>query len=400
MLTLTARFMRPHIGQEQILRSTARFKVVACGRRFGKTETGKTAIREAALRGQRCWWLTPTYQMASQFWRDIKADLAFLPSLKISETERRIDLPTGGMIAIRSTHYPDNLRGAGLDFAVLDEAAFMEPSVWPQIVRPMLLERRGAAMFLSTPFGRNWFYELYCLGQDPAEPDWAAFRFSSYDNPYISREELATFRRQTPERIFREEYLAEFIEDAGRVFRNLQEAATAPVGAQPQAGRRYVAGVDWGREHDYTAIVIIEAETRRVVAIDRFRGVGWALQRGRLVALCQRWRPALIVAEANSIGAPNIEALQAEGLPVRPFTTTAKSKRHIIERLALALERGELALLPDETLLHELATYQLERLVGGGYRYGAPVGGHDDTVMALALAWYGVLYGGAGVDFA
>jgi hypothetical protein len=108
----------------------------------------------------------------------------------------------------------------------------------------------------------------------------------------------------------------------------------------------------------------------------------------------------VIWAEANSIGAPNIEALQDEGLPVRAFTTTAKSKPPLIEDLALAIERADLALLPDEGLLSELASYAMERLPAGGYRYSAPPGLHDDLVIAAALAWYGVRQSGPSIDFA
>lgn len=317
----------------------------------------------------------------------------------ISETERRIDLANGGMIAIRSTHYPDSLRGEGLHFAVLDEAAFMEPIVWPQIVRPMLMERNGGALFLSTPYGRNWFYDLFQLGQDPTLPDWQSWRFPSSESPLITDEEIEAIRRITPERIFEEEYNARFQDDSGQVFRGIQEAATASTRAIPDPNRRYVAGIDWGREYDYTCIVVLDAENGQMVAIDRFNKVGWELQRGRLKQLCDIWNPASIWAEENSIGAVNIEALQAEGLPVRPFQTTSRSKKPLIEGLALAIERGDIALLPDSVLLHELSAYTLHRLPGGGYRYEAPSGGHDDTVMATALAWHGTQYGGFRVDF-
>ena len=125
----------------------------------------------------------------------------------------------------------------------------------------------------------------------------------------------------------------------------------------------------------------------RMVALERFREIGWELQRSRILALTERWRPALLLAEANSIGEPNLEALQHEGLPIRPFYTTARNKPPLIEALALALERDDLRIQPEPTLLAELAAYQQERLPLGGYRYGAAGGAHDDTVMALALAW-------------
>jgi hypothetical protein len=388
---------RPHPAQAAILRSPARFRVVACGRRFGKTTAGQLAIVQAALAGGVCWWLSPTYPMADQVWRDLKRLCAPLQP-QISESDRRLALATGS-IAIRSAFYADRLRGAGLDLAVLDEAAFMAADVWPEVVRPMLLDRGGSALFLSSPNGRNWFWDVFQMGQNRAVPDWAAFHFTSFDNPRLPRADLETLRQQTPERIWRVEYLAEFVDDDGLVFRGVRAAATAPLHAAPEPGAVYVAGVDWGRDRDYTAIAVIDAGRRTLAALDRFNQIGWAMQRGRLRAVYDRWRPAVMWAEANSIGAPNIEALQSEGLPVRPFHTTATSKAPLIEALALAIERGDLALLPDDTLLDELAAYRLERLPGGGWRYGAPSGGHDDMVIALALAWHGLRGGSGGLDF-
>lgn len=337
--------------------------------------------------------------MASQVWRDFKEACRDIQGVVIHENQRRMEFPRGGVLEIRSTFYADHLRGAGLDFVVLDEAAFMEPNVWPEIVRPMLLERRGKAIFLSSPSGRNWFWDIYQLGLNLSQRTWRSFHFTSYDNPHIPPEEIDELRRTTPERIFREEIMAEFIGDSGQVFRGIREAATAPMNAQPIPGHRYFGGLDWGRESDSTAIVIIDADTRQVVALDRFNQIGWSLQRGRLQAMIERWQPAAVWAEENSIGSVNIEALQNEGLPVRAFKTTAQSKAPLIEALALAIERGELALLPDETLLHELASYRMERLPGGGYRYSAPSGGHDDTVIAAALALHGVNRGTFLIDF-
>lgn len=375
--------------------------MVACGRRFGKTETGKILLTEQALRGARCWWLAPTFQMSGQVWRDLKAMvLGTITNVTVSETEKRMDFPGGGMMAIRSTHVAQNLRGMGLDFAVLDEAAFMEPTVWPEVVRPMLLERRGGALFLSSPNGLNWFHDLYQLGLDPTQDEWRSFQFTSYDNPLIAPDEIDNLRRNTPERVWREEYMAEFIADSGQVFRNVRAAATSPSGAQPVEHHQYIAGLDWGKENDSTVIVIIDAETRQMVDMDRFNQIGWELQRGHVATMCAKWQPSMVWAETNSIGAPNIEALQAEGLPVQAFTTTARSKQSIIEGLALAIERGEIGLLADEVLLGELAAYTLRRLAGGGYQYSAPSGLHDDCVIALALAWHGARHGGARISFA
>lgn len=388
-----------HPNQKKILKSGRRFRVVAAGRRFGKTTVGQHAIIAAAFEdGKTCWWLAPTYAMSSQVWRDIKAICRNLPGMNISETEQRIDFHSGGSLSIRSTHLPDNLRGAGLDLVVLDEAAFMDPSVWPEVVRPMLLDRKGRALFLSSPNGKNWFWELYQMGVQ-RKRSWRHFHFTSYQNPILDPDDLEAIQYQTPERIWKQEYLAEFADDLGQVFRGIREAATAPINAEPIPDRRYACGLDWGRDVDFTAIVVIDSETQQMVALDRFNGVSWSLQRGRLKAIVERWNPVAVWAEANSIGSPNIEALQGEGMPVRPFMTTAASKSPLIEALALAIERAELALLPDETLLDELAAYTYELLPSGGYRYTAPSGLHDDLVIATALAWHGARHSSLPVSF-
>jgi len=304
------------------------------------------------------------------------------------------------MIAVRSAHHPDSLRGEGLDLAVLDEAAFMEARIWQEIVRPMLSLSRGSAIFLSTPYGKNWFWDLYRLGLDPSEPEWQSFHFPSASNPLLAPAELESIRRQTSEHIWRSEYMAQFSEDSGQVFRGLGAAVWRGAADEPQAQRDYVAGVDWGRSRDFTAIAVVDLAARRMVALERFHQLGWSLQRGRLRALAERWRLKLIWAEANSFGAPNIEALQAEGLPMRSFVTTTASKAPLIEALALAIERGQLQLLDDRVLLGELASYRMQGRLGGGYRYSAPPGMHDDTVIATALAWHAVQQAGSRFVFA
>ena len=391
----------PHPGQQKILENPARFKVLACGRRWGKSELGKTDILQAAhLEHKRCWWLAPTYKMASQIWRDLVSAVKHLAGVVINASERRIDLPKGGMIAIRSAHNPDKLRGDGLDFVVLDEAARMPAHIWHDVIRPMLATTRGCARFLSTPKGRNWFWERHRDGLDPQQDEWAAFHHSTAHSQLVDPAELLSIQQNTPEHIWQTEYEAEFADDRGAVFRRITESAAPPPYDQPQPGHAYVAGIDWGRSRDYTAIAVLDASNGKMVALDRFKDAGWEHQRGRLQTIVKRWRPKIVWAEANSIGEPNIEALNRAGLPVKPFYTNAKSKAPLIEALALAIERSEITLLDDPVLLGELADYQLERLPGGGYRYGAPPGRHDDTVIAAALAWHGKQFTGPRIAFA
>jgi phage terminase large subunit-like protein len=388
-----------HRAQWEIIQHPARFKVAACGRRFGKTLAACGECVRRAIQGQQVWWVAPTFPISLYGWRGITRLASQVPGITIRRWLRMVEFPGGGFVQIKSADNPDALRGEGLDFVVVDEAAFIAEEAWTEALRPALADRQGGALFVSTPNGRNWFWHVWMRGQDPAQPDWKAFQFPTSANPYIAPAEIEEARALLPERVFRQEFLAEFLEDGGAVFRNLTACATGAPQEAPVPGHRYVFGVDWGRADDFTAIAILDVEERRLVALDRFNRIGWALQRGRLAELARRWQPVRILAEANSIGGPNIEALQAEGLPVQGFMTTAPSKGPLIDALALAFEQGAVTIYPDQVLMSELQAYTLERMPSGSYRYSAPPGMHDDTVIALALAWHCAAYSGAGIAF-
>lgn len=384
-----------HPGQQQVRDDDTRFRVVACSRRWGKSvEAYHEILYQALVLQRKTWWLSPTYSQGDTPFHELSAAVAGIEAFEVSinRSKRTIRFGPGGVIEFKTANNPANLRGAGVDFVVLDEAAFMPVDVWAEVVRPMLVTTSGRALFLSTPFGGNWFQLLYARGIDPQEPDWSSHHFTIYDAPHIPASEIESLRRESTSRVWSQEFLAEFLSDTGAVFRNVDAVMTLPDEARykhydPRS--EYVFGVDWGRDNDYTAIAVLNVTKAELVHIERFRDVGWALQRGRLQALARTWRPDTIWAEANSIGSPNIEALQSEGLPVRPFTTTRSSKGPLIDSLALAIENQDIALVQNDVLRMELTTYAMERLAGGGYKYSAPSGGHDDTVIATALAWHG-----------
>lgn len=393
--TLDITLPRLHDAQWQIASSRARFRVAACGRRFGKTLMAGGEAVKCAAPGRVGWWVAPTYDVTRVGWRGVGYLARQIPGVEFKLADRMVIFPSGGMIQFKTASTAAGLRGEGLDFLIIDEAAFVPEDAWQADLRPALSDRLGWALFISTPFGRNWFWRAWMRGQDPTVTDWQSWQFPTASNPYIVPQEIEDARDLLPERTFKQEYLATFEEDAGTVFRRVAERATVSPGGVPQAGHSYLFGVDWGRDNDFTVIVVIDRATRHAVAMERFNEIGWSLQRGRLAALAERWKPDSIWAEANSIGGPNIEALQAEGLPVVAFTTTAESKGPLIESLALAFERGEIAILNDPVLVSELQAYQMERLPSGRFRYNAPQGMHDDTVIALALAWHGL---GAGLS--
>ncbi len=380
-----------HSGQQVIVSSGHRFRVLACGRRWGKTRLGALLCLEVALRRGRAWWVAPSYKMAFVGWRLVTQLAGQIPSAEIRKADQLVLVPGGGSVQVRSADNPQSLRGEGLDFVVMDECAFIGEAAWTEALRPALSDRLGYALFISTPKGRNWFWRLFVRGQEGGD-EWASWQFPTGTNPFIAPAEIEAARLSLPDRIFRQEYLAEFIDDAGGVFRRVVDATTAIPQKEPITGHKYAMGVDWGKHNDFTVLTLIDLDEQATVQVDRFNQIDYQVQLGRLQALYERFKPITIVAERNSMGEPLIEQLQRQGLPVSAFNTTNATKTQVIESLALAFERGDLRILSDPTLIAELQAYEMERLPSGLVRYGAPEGMHDDMVMSLALAWTAVVF--------
>jgi phage terminase large subunit-like protein len=383
-----------HPGQEEIAASVARYKVLACGRRWGKTRLAVALCIAKAWEGKAVWWIAPTYPLSQVAERSIRAycaDIGRSCKMSIQELKsaRMFSFPSGGHIQIRSADNPDSLRSEGIDYAVFDEAAFAPEDAWTHAVRPALVDREGEAIFISTPRGMNWFFQHYQRGQEGIG-GWASWSFSSYTNPFIKADELDKLRDDMPERIFRQEVLGEFVNLEGTVFRNIRACVYDEL---PNIGDpEYIIAADWGKIDDYNVFTVFDTKSRTVVEVDRSNKIDYMFQVKRLKALAEKYRAERIIAETNSMGEPLIENLRALDLSVDGITTTAITKKNMIEQLALAFERGEIAIPDYAPLVNELMAFEAKRTPSGNLQYGVQAG-HDDCVMSLALA-YSALGGG------
>lgn len=355
---------------------------------------------EAALAGRRVLEAAPTTDQTTAFWDLCKKALVegiTAGYIYKNDTDRLLQLPTGGRIRTKTAWDADTLRGDYADLLILDEFSIMDPDAWNEVGAPMLLDNDGDAVFIFTPKRRNHAFQMYQRAVQDDTGRWEAFHFTSLDNPYLSAAALADITQDMTAEAYRQEILAEFLDSQGQVFRNIPTCLHAPLNPSPDVhkGHRLMAGVDWGKERDWTSISIVCADCKAEVARDRFNQIDYTLQRGRLRALWERWPAETILAESNSIGQPNLEALSDEGLPVEGFETTASSKPPLIESLVLAFERVECQWQDDPVWTGELEAY--ERKVSaqtGRSSYSSPEGLHDDTVVCRALAWKAVVDGG------
>jgi hypothetical protein len=381
-----------HPAQLQVIAEMKRFNVLDCGRRWGKTVLGMGIVSELALHGYPVGWFAPSYQFLGDAWRNLAEKL--LPyTTRSNATEHRIELVSGGVVEMWSLDSGNAGRSRKYARVVVDEAAMVPALIqaWNSAIRPTLADLRGDAWFLSTPRGRNDFWQLYQYGLDPLRAEWMCWKMPTSSNPFIPPEEIEAARKDSPERSFQEEYLAEFLEDSA-VFRKIREAATAKQQEYAQhhypshPKHSYIIGVDWGKYEDFSVFAVVDATTKELCHLDRSNMIDYTMQIRRLEDLSKRFGNASIVAEGNAQDT-TIELIRKTGLSVREFTTNNINKQHIIEGLMLGLEQGKLKILDDAVLIGELQAFEATRLPGGGLRYAAPQGMHDDCVMALALAW-------------
>jgi hypothetical protein len=359
--------------------------VIDCGRRFGKNILLQDGAANTALAGYPVGWGAPTYKMLLDDWKSLTNLLA--PAVvRRSEQEKQLQVVNGGLIEFHSLDNPDSIRGKKFKRFIVNEAAFVPNllDIFNLVIRPTLIDYQGEADFAGTPKGMNGFWQLY----NQTGEDWQHWQMSSYENPHILKSELDGLKATMLERAFMQEIMAQFLEDGGGVFRNVTACATATRQENGTEGRQYVIGADWGRTNDATVFCVVDVVNRALVYYDRMTDTDFSSQRVRLKALAQRFNNALVLAETNSIGQPQLEELQIMGLSVQGFQTTNSTKHDIISGLQLAFEQQSIKVINDQLAISELMAYQAERLPSGLLRYGAPEGMHDDIVMSLALAWH------------
>ena len=206
--------------QDDIFFSDSRFRVVVAGRRFGKTFLSTYELLKHALQGKQrnCWYVAPTYKAAKEIaWNMLVDAIPDGYMTKKNETALSINLRNGSSIALKGAEKPDNLRGRALDFCVLDEFADMRPEAWHEVLRPSLSDRRGSALFIGTPKGRNHFYDLWTRGIDGVE-SWQAFQYTTIEGGNVDREEIDAARSDLDSRTFQQEYEARFVNYSGIIY--------------------------------------------------------------------------------------------------------------------------------------------------------------------------------------
>lgn len=415
MTGLRGKTVIPHDAQRPVLESEARFKVMNCGRRFGKTVlAAKVLVTEARKDKQMLWWVAPTYKIVKRGYAEV---LRQLPDGVLThepppdsnfDAGRSVILKfkNGTRMEFYSAERPEGMLGAGVDFVVMDEASKMPSRVWNEIISPTLMDRLGGALMISTPSGHNWFYRVWLKGQDPEQTEWESWTFTTQDNPTLPPGEADRMAADMPRMEADQEIYAKFLAAGSSVFHipdtAIQHARILDNGlVEGYEPKGYVVlGIDLARTNDYTVLYGCRMRDRRNCYFERMQDVSWPEQKRRIRRAVRTLLRAgaehvMLLMDSTGVGDPVYEDLSAEGYDCVPINFSGQMKPNMVRLLAKDLEESQAFILADGQI-EEFRDYGMAMTPAGRMTYSAPEGEHDDVVSAKMLAHWGVINEGFG----
>jgi predicted phage terminase large subunit-like protein len=346
---------------------------------------------KAGAKGKRVWWVGPTYSIARLGWREAKFLASQIPGSIPHKGSLTIDFSSGGMIAFRSSDVPENLRGEGLDLLIMDEADFQPEEVWSEVLRPALADRKGAAIFISTPnIEGGWFNRIYLSGQlgnpdnvpylnkpNASADNIKSWQFSSYTNPYLDYKEIEKAKEELPSIIFRREFLAEFVSVVGaRVKRewlkyvdNIPSNLTVSMGVDLAISEKASA--------DYTAIVVLGRDPTGILYVldaQRIRA-SFAEQIIFIKQTADKWKPEIIAVEDVGYQRSIIQTLNHQTSLNVHGVRPDRDKIARFSPLEARFEQGQIYLNRNLPIPFEAELLSF------------PVAEHDDFCDAFGYAW-------------
>jgi hypothetical protein len=380
---LSIKYTRPFLYpyQKQILDSEKRYTVTEASTKVGKTASHIIWLLEQALKikeNQSVWWVAPVYGQAEIAYNRMKSQVSETNFFKSNEQKLQLTLPTGAKIQFKSAERPDNLYGDDVYAAVFDEFTRSREESWFAL-RSTLTATKGKCKFIGNVKGRsNWGYKLAVKAMN-GEQDFDYFKITAYDavrEGLLDIAEVEAAKRELPEIVFRELYLAEPADNAANPFGfQFIKQCTIPMSTEPPV----CFGVDLAKSFDWTVIIGLD-RFGQVSYLERFQK-DWNITKQIVTQLPK----APIKVDSTGVGDPIVEDLQRQRQNVFGFKYSASSKQQLMEGLQSAIHQRKVG-FPEGVITKELESFEYE-YTRTGVRFNAPTGMHDDCVNALALAW-------------
>ncbi len=297
------------------------------------------------------------------------------------------------VIDFRSAERPESWEGLGYDKAILNEAGIIlkDLYLYEHAIKPMLWDSNCHIMIGGTPKGKGKFFELYERGLDPTQDKYKSIRMSPFDNPYINHQRIYEDLKDMSELAVKQEIYGEFLDDSGVVFRGISQVAVLDPNdfeaQKPLADHMYVIGCDLAKLEDFTVIVVYDRETNNQMLQIRFNKLEWPYIRQRIKDVSRKYGNALVMLDSTGVGEPTYDDLVRMGVPVEGVKFTNTLKSDLINKLANWVELRHIKMLKLDETIQEFNnfSYDMSEKTNRVF-YGAPVGFHDDIVIAHALA--------------
>lgn len=390
-----------HPGQKRIWNEIEEadkmFNIIRCSRQWGKSYIitslliyysymhPRYTLSDGTIKTCKNLFVSPTVsQVKIVFKQIVKMLKQFDKNIYVNQSDIYIRLSNGVELYFKGVDKPDNIRGIDVSYMFCDEAAFYKNGTWSDILSKMLTVAGRKAFLVSTPKGKhNEFYNMDMQGISGNKLYCSTYG-TWEENPYANITLIKDAELSSPEHSFKQEYGAEYIDDGGEVFRNIERVSTVKQFHPFIKGMTYFAGVDFGRKNDSTVLTILN-NRREVVYVLSQKGGEWTVMLDNIVDKLKEYNP-ITLAESNGIGDMPFQILRSKHSKVIEHITTQKSKKTIIEGLIKSINLQDIKLLDKKfypAMFNELSSYQMI-----GDKYSAPEGLHDDHVMSLAIANY------------
>jgi hypothetical protein len=307
-------------------------------------------------------------------------------------TELKIELVNGSVIQlIAANEFKKSGVGTNPRGVVFSEYSVCDPQAW-KFLSPILAANDGWAIFNFTPRGKNHAWELLEKARD--NPKWFTQVLTAEDTKVFTPEALEEERRNNPQDFFEQEYFCKFIDGASQFFKRVRNNTYPADTYLPEDGD-YQLGVDLAKYNDWTVLTPFNLNHFIVYPQDRFNQVDWNLQKAKIEAMARRFNDALIWPDSTGLGDPIVEDLKQRGLRIggeegKGFKFNETSRQNLLNNLAILLEQDKIKIPDDEGLIAELESFRYELSESKKIKVTVPEGFHDDRVMSLALAVWGV----------
>ena len=365
--------------------------VVKARRQVGKSLMVENILLEVGLTRPRSVSIAiePTQAQARKLFKDIYAGCPALFK-GANATLLELQLVNGSELLLKSAEQRENLRSYTVTgICCIDEGAYIRDDIF-SITSPWVDVHHAPTLITSTPrFKAGEFHRYYELGM-AGEPHIHAYDWNAFDtSEFLSPAKLEQYRRRLPSSQFTTEYLGEFLDTDAIIFRGFRKCIRT---ASTEPFKRVFVGIDWsaGTGDDFTVVCVLN-ERGEQIRLERWNDLGATESSARVVRIIRELEAVgydvTILAETNGVGRPMVDLIR-KSVTVREWNTSNKSKTEIITSLKTGFETEALTLLDDQTQTLELSLYECEyHPATGTVTYSAPDGFHDDTVMALAIAY-------------